>query len=149
MIRRSHAWGVVALSILTACVLPARDVDDYEGKAVSSAESAASHVGTAILAAEAVDRDALQAPIVAVILGDAEVGAVSVRDTFASIQPPDPPSDALRVELLPLLDEVAASLAELRIAARRDDHDEVVRLAAPLHELADRLESFAQEHERP
>jgi hypothetical protein len=139
---------LVLLAILAAgsCVAPARSFDAYESKAVDSAESALSQARAAILTAELTHRGRLFAPLVSVQLQEAEVGAETAASTFASVQPPDTPSDALRGELLPLLERAATLIADLRIEARRDDLAEVARGSAPLEPVADRLERFVAEH---
>jgi hypothetical protein len=145
MVRPSIAVVVAGL-ILTGCVLPARSFGDYEGKAVSSAETAISQAQTASLTGVVVRGDGLFAPNVSVVLADAETGAVTARDTFASIQPPDGASDALRTELLPLLERTADEIARLRIAARRRDLSAVVEGTAALDDLTAELERFVAEH---
>ena len=82
-------FTVAALAMAAACVAPARTFDDFEGKAVTSAESAASEARTAILTSSVAERSRLPGPTTSVIVAEAAVGASSVRDTFASIQPPD------------------------------------------------------------
>jgi hypothetical protein len=145
MVRHSIAV-VVAVLVLTGCVLPARSFDDYEGKAVSSAETAISQAQTASLTGITVRRDGLFAPNVSVLLADAETGAVTARDTFASIQPPDDASDALRAELLPLLERTADEIARLRIAARRRDLSAVAQGTGAVDDLTAELERFVTEH---
>jgi hypothetical protein len=113
---------------------------------VDTAASALSQARTAILSAEIAAGGELFAPNLSVQLQEAESGAVTSRDVFASIQPPDRASDQLRAELLPLLADVADQISQMRIAARRSDLAEAVRLVQPLSETADRLERFDERH---
>ena len=143
---RSLVLTVVALALASACVAPARTFEDFEGKAVTSAESAASEARTAILTSSVAERSRLPGPTTSVIVAEAAVGASSVRDTFASIQPPDPESDALRAELLPVLGRAADLIASMRIAARRSDEQTMAAIGADLEPVADTLERFVDDH---
>jgi hypothetical protein len=125
-------------------VSPARDFAAYRDKAVDSAASSLSQARTAILTAQLANADGLFAPNVSVQLAAAESGAITSRDVFASIQPPDAPSDRLRAVLLPLLTEVVDQIAMMRIAARRNDLRAITPLVGPLSEAADRLERFSE-----
>ena len=80
------------------------------------------------------------------IVAEAAVGATSVRDTFASIQPPDPESDALRAELLPVLEQAAGLIDSMRIAARRADARTMAAIGAELEPVAATLERFVEDH---
>ena len=80
------------------------------------------------------------------IVAEAAVGATSARDTFASIQPPDPESDALRAELLPVLGQAADLIASMRIAARRSDAQTMAAIGAELEPVATTLERFVDDH---
>jgi len=137
---------VVALATAAGCVAPARTFDDFEGKAVTSAESAASQTRTAILTSSVSERSRLPGPTASVIVAEAAAGATSVRDTFASIQPPDPESDALRAELLPVLEQAADLIASMRIAARRSDAQAMAAIGAELQPVAVNLERFVEDH---
>jgi hypothetical protein len=144
--RRARVLAVAVTLAAGACVLPARSFDAYESKAVVSAESALSKARSAILSAELAGRGRLPAPLVSVQLQEAEVGAESAASTLASVQPPDARSDALRAELLPILQHAASLIADLRIAARRGDPASLAKGSAPLAPVADRLERFVAEH---
>jgi hypothetical protein len=140
--------GVLAAILLScaACVAPARGFDAYEGKAAATASSAGSAVRTALLTVDIAGRGGLFAPNVSILVQGAEEDAVSAEGTFASIQPPDPASDRLRVELEALLAPAVDGLAQLRIAARRGDLAAMGGIARPLRGLAVELERFAREH---
>ena len=137
----------MAFALVTAaCVAPARTFDDFEGKAVTSAEAAASEARTAILTATVARQSRLPAPAASVIMAEAALTATSVRDTFASIQPPDPESDALRAQLLPILGRAADLIASMRIAARRSDPETMAAVGSDLEPVADSLERFVEDH---
>jgi hypothetical protein len=145
-VKRARLIAAAAVIAAGSCVVPARSFDAYESKAVDSAASALSQARSAILTAELAGRGRLFAPLASVQFQEAEVGADTAASTFASVQPPDASSDALRGELLPLLEEAASLIAELRIEARRGDLDRVAGGMAPLKPVADRLERFVAEH---
>jgi len=144
--RGRFVLAVAALAMAAACVAPARTFDDFEGKAVTSAESAASEARTAILTSSVAEGSRIPGPTASVIVAEAAVGATSVRDTFASIQPPDPESDALRAELLPVLGQAADLIASMRIAARRSDAQTMAAIGAELEPVATTLERFVDDH---
>jgi hypothetical protein len=136
--------------VLAACVPhpvgPARTFAKYEGKAVTTAESALSAVETARLTAEAASKGNSFGPYTASVIADSEAAATGVQGTFGSIQPPGPEADKLRSELDQLLSDAASHLTDLRVAARRGRLAELSAVAAPLAEDADRLRAFAEEH---
>ena len=144
--RGRFVLAVAALAMAAACVAPARTFDDFEGKAVTSAESAASEARTAILTSSVAEGSRIPGPTASVIVAEAAVGATSARDTFASIQPPDPESDALRAELLPVLGQAADLIASIRIAARRSDAQTMAAIGAELEPVATTLERFVDDH---
>jgi hypothetical protein len=138
---------VLALSLsLGACVAPTRTPSSYRDKAVDTADAVVSAARTVLLAAETGGEGNAFAPNVAVLIADAESDADAAESAFASIQPPDAASDRLRSELL---DDVrrAVDVIELtRIAARRAELGSLEDVAAPLHDLADRLEAFSERY---
>ena len=143
MLRRPGfgAWVVLVALAASACVAPAQSFSAYESKAVDSAESATSDAGSAILAAGLAADGRLEVATTSLILQDAEIGATSTADTFASIQPPDGASDALRAELLPRLRSAADTIGLMRIAARRDVRVTVSREDLPTM----RVEAWARD----
>lgn len=148
---RGVRWLALAAAagILAGCtriVGPVRTAEDYELKAASTAEAVLSGVRTAELVADAADRGRAFASYVAVALDDAEGEASGAAATFSSLQPPGPSSDRLRDELDELTREATDTLATLRITARRGDLDQLAAQAAPLEDLGDRLEAFAEQH---
>jgi hypothetical protein len=149
--RRALPAGILTLVAALAaagCIAPARTFEAFEHKAADTAEAAVSALRTAVLASRVAAEGGSFPPTVSIVLSEAEGEAIGARDAFVSIQPPDARSDRLRDELVRILDEAVGGLADLRIAARRAELDVLPELAAPLGDLADRLERFAREHER-
>src|SRR3954452_22257973 len=104
--RRVSAWSA-AFVVMAACtphpVGPARTEGKYEGKAVTTAESALSAVNTVRIAARTASRDHAFGPYLSVLISEQEDALSGVQGTFDSIQPPDGKSDALRDDLDELL----------------------------------------------
>jgi hypothetical protein len=138
--------AVAAILVLCSCVGPARSFDTYEGKAADTAESVASAVETARLAVEGAAGGRVFAPYLSVLLGEAEGDARGTMVIFASIQPPDARSDALRVQLLDLIDRAEAILSELRIAARGGELDRLPEIGSPLASIGGELAAFSEAH---
>src|SRR5262245_20615687 len=107
MRRRVVASMAAVLVIAPGCVAhpvgPARTFGKYEGKAVTTAESALSAVATVQLAANASSDGKATGPYMAVITSEQEDALSGVQGTFGSIQPPDERADRLRAELDQLL----------------------------------------------
>jgi hypothetical protein len=127
---------------------PARTFGKFEGKAVTTAESALSQVQTVRLAAQVARDDGAFGPFLSVLISDQEEALSAVRGTFASIQPPDARADALRADLDRLLSVALDHVADARIAARRGDLDVVAELEGPLGADAAALTGFVEEHGR-
>lgn len=146
--------GAVAVLIgaaLTACVPhpigPARTYAAYEGKAVTTAESALSAVQTARLTAQAASRHRLFGPYVGDTIGESEDKVSGLEGTFASIQPPSEQADQLRDELRDLLGDAEDHLIDLRVAARRGEIASLNDVAAPLAGDAEKLSAFVEGHQ--
>jgi type II secretory pathway pseudopilin PulG len=134
---------VLALAgIAVGCVAPARTDSTYKAKAADTADAVVSAARTALLAARVGGTERSFASTTAVVVADAEGDAASARDAFASIQPPDAQSDALRRRLLPDVERAVDLIELVRIAARRADADGLTQATVPLSALADRLERF-------
>jgi hypothetical protein len=129
-----------------ACVAPARSFSAYEGKAVATAETARSAVATARLAADLAVEGRAFAPYVAATIADAERDVRSAKGLFDSIQPPDTPSERLRVELDAMLTEAVDRITSLRIRARWTDVAALGRARGPLTDLGGRLDAFLRSH---
>jgi hypothetical protein len=147
--RRASVAGVLAIASLVltgGCIAPARTFDAYAGKAAATAESSVSALRTAVLGARVAAESRSFPPTISILVSEAEREVTWARDAFISIQPPDRASDRLRGELVPMLDTAVNGLSELRITARRADLKALPARAAPLRDLADRLEAFAMEY---
>jgi type IV pilus biogenesis protein CpaD/CtpE len=131
-----------------ACATPvptARSADDYDRKAVHTAEEVRSAVQTAVVALQAAEDGRLLDRTLDVLVTEAEDDANGAAETFLAVQPASGAhADATRAELADLLDEATGELAAARIAVRRGDaaarHDGI----EPLDELADALEAYAK-----
>lgn len=144
------ALCVVALLGLAGCtphpVGPARTFAAYEGKAVTTAESALSSVQTVRLAAVTGDRGDAFGPFLSVTISDQEDALAGVQGTFGSIQPPDPDGDALRTELDELLSTTLEHVTAVRLEARRGHLDRLGEAAQDLQADARALEHFIEAH---
>jgi hypothetical protein len=125
---------------------PARTFGKYEGKAVTTAESALSAVATAKMVSAGAVRHHLFGSYVGLSLGESEDAVAGLAGTFASIQPPDHHADALRSELADLLSDAEDHLSALRIAARRGQLAQLVDLAQPLDDDTSKLDAFVKSH---
>ena len=145
---RRAALAVLALALAAGCIAhpvgPARTLGKYQGKAVTTAESALSSVETARLAADSAPKSF--GPYTAQVVSDAEEAVAKVQGTFESIQPPGQGADALHDELSELLQTASDHVREVRVAARRGELDELAGTAEPLREDADRLRDFAERY---
>jgi hypothetical protein len=144
--------GLVVLATLLATrmvphpVGPARTFGKYNGKAVSTAESAVSNVRTVALVARARRDGNVFGPYTSVVISDAEEGVSGVQGTFDSIQPPDARADQLQKELDDLLSDAVDQVRAARVAARRSDSRALAELVAPLDAVGAELEAFTERH---
>ena len=145
-IRAAAFFALATAACVSHPVGPARTFGKYEGKAVTTAESALSAVETGHLVAVSATRHRLPGADVTATLSDAEDAVAGVSGTFASIQPPDARADSLRSELGDLLTAAEDHLAALRVAARRGQIGELAGLATPLVDDASKLDAFAEAH---
>jgi len=152
---RPRAMTKAALAVCGACSLascvahpvgPARTYSTYEGKAVTSATAAQSSVATVQLVASTAAAGKAFGPYTVVSGSEQEEGLSAVEGTFASIQPPVRRADALGDELGAILTSAIDHIAEVRIAARRGDLDDLDRVAAPLRADAAALDAFVARH---
>jgi hypothetical protein len=136
-----HLWAVVAVA--ASCVAPTRSGGAYEAKAADTAEAVVSAARTVVLTARLAADGRSFGPTVAVTVVDAESDAASARDAFASIQPPDEASDAIRRDLLTHVERAVRVIELVRIAARRHELDRLPAIARPLEPIARTLERFS------
>jgi hypothetical protein len=143
-VRCRNAVQLFAVVAVTAsCVAPARTLADYEAKAADTAAAVVSAARTVVLTARLAAAGRSFWATVAVTVADAEVDAASARDAFASIQPPDEASDAIRRRVLPVVERAVRVIELVRIAARRDELDGLPAIARPLEPIASSLERFS------
>jgi hypothetical protein len=136
--------------LLAGCVAhpvgPARDLDGYERKASTTAESALSAVQTVrLLAATAADGSATGS-YTSIAVSEQEDSLGGVRGTFMSIQPPPgPEADDLRHRLSVLLTSAFDDVGDVRIEVRRGNLDDLDVVAEPLRADADALRELMDE----
>lgn len=131
--------------LATACVSPSRTDRDYELKAGSSAKAVASSVATALLAVDAATHKKAFGPYLSVVLGGCEEDASSVQSQFDSVQPPSKAADDVRDALDEQLQDATDTLADLRIAVRRGELDQLATIAEPLHDVLKKLQDMSEE----
>lgn len=138
--------GIVLCGAAVACVAPARTSAAYEGKAVSTAETALSAVAAARLAARLAADGGAFGPYVATTIADAESDVRSAHGLFDSVQPPDAVSERLRVELDGILTQATNEITALRIRARWTDFTALANAGGALSDLTHRLEAFLRRY---
>jgi hypothetical protein len=149
-VRRGLAAGLIAIAI-TGCVThpvgPARTFETYEDKAATTAEAALSAVSTTILAAHAGTDGNAWGPYLSVLISEQEDQLAGVQGTFASIQPPDGRSDALRQQLDDILAPAVDHVTQVRITVRRGRLDDLASVAQPLDDDQLQLRAFLEAHQ--
>jgi hypothetical protein len=125
---------------------PTRDLDGYERKASTTAESALSAVQTVRLLADTAAAGRSLSAFTAVAVSEQEDSLGGVRGTFMSIQPP-PGADAtaLRARMSSLLTDAFDHVGDVRIEARRGNMDRLGEVARPLAADADALRRLMDE----
>ena len=140
---------VVALA-LAGCVPhpigPARTLHTYEGKAVTTAESAVSAIETVRLAATTASKDSAFGPYLSIVVSDAEGTIDGLQGTFGSIQPPGGAADQIFDDLDRILADCADHVRDVRVAVRRGELQSLSHTAKPLADDRKRLDRFLEEH---
>jgi hypothetical protein len=149
MMRSGMALAVTVL--VTSCVShpvgPARTYETYQDKATTTAEAALSAVSTTLLAAQAgADGDAW-GPYLSIVVSEQEDALTGVQGTFASVQPPDDRSDALRQQLNDILTPAVDHVAQVRLMVRRGRLDDLATTAQPLNDDQRQLQAFLEGHQ--
>ena len=141
-------WALVA-GVLGGCsthsVGRAPTTDDYERKARTTAEVALSAVETVRLVADTASAGDAFASYTNVSLSEQEDSLGAAQGDFESIQPPHASLDDLREQLIAILDNATAHVADVRIAARRGQLAGLDEVAAPLAADAEALRAFEDE----
>jgi hypothetical protein len=143
---------VAAMALVTAgCVShpvgPARTFETYEDKAATTAEAALSAVSTTILAAQVGSDGKAWGPYLSILVSEQEDAIAGVQGTFASVQPPDARSDALRAQLDDILQPAVDHVAQVRIMVRRGRLDDLALVAQPLDDDQRQLQAFLDNHQ--
>jgi hypothetical protein len=138
--------AVLLIGSCVSCVGPARTTSTYQGKAGHTAQAALSQLQTALLAVTASNRGNMLHAYLLVALSQAEDNFSSIQATFDSIQPPQSEvADQVRDKLDKILSDGSDGLAQLRIAARRNDTATVTATAKDLTQTADQLSAFSED----
>src|SRR3954464_6754997 len=144
-VRDATALAVLVAFTLTACVSSAPNDADFAKKAQKTVDTVDAAVGTAELGISALhDGDALD-PYLSVLFGEAEEDAGAARQSFDSVQPPGADSDEVRDQVHEVTDDAIDLLSEARIAIRREDHEAVLALDAPLAGVSERLKQLSED----
>lgn len=128
---------------LTACVGPARTQWSFDKKAKTTAEQELSAVETVRLAVDVSSKHDATTPYIAVLVADSEKIGEAVASSFDSIQPPGKKADDLRDQLDDLLTQATSTLSDVRIAARRNDVEDMTQYASALNDISSKLSDFA------
>jgi hypothetical protein len=144
---RSVALAAIWLAVTVwSCtphpVGPARTFEKYQGKAVTTAESALSVAETVRLIADAASRDRAFGPYTAISLSDQEDSVSGLEGTFSSIQPPDDAAEQLRDDLDQLLVQAVDGVSGVRIAARQGRLSDLADEADTLADVSTGLRAF-------
>lgn len=136
---RVLAVCVLALAV-SGCVGPTRTETALRKQASMSAESAVSDLQTIDVAVGTqLDGDAWWAYTDRVVT-TSEEAVGTVADTFSSRQPPEPDTDSVYDRVSTALSDASDLAADVRIAVRRHDSDELSGLRPKLGRLTRRLE---------
>ena len=139
------ATVVASALVLVACVGPARTFGVYESKAENSVEQSLSGVQTVRMAIDDAIAGDAYASSISITIQNATDSIDGAESNFASIQPPDQPSDSLRDRVLPILNDASDLAAKARIAARRTDAPTLADLRQPLEDVSSRLSALLNE----
>jgi hypothetical protein len=143
---RAVPFGLAVAVALSGCSSSSGTPTAYEKKAADAAAEVVSATRTVLFVAQAGAAGGTFAPTAAVTIEDAERDAAWARDSFAADQPPDASSDRLRAEILPELERAVDQIEKVRIEARRGGIAQLGQVAAPLQDLASRLDAFASSY---
>lgn len=144
MLVRATSIAVLLCVLLAGCVGPARVESDYRADVSNTAKTTRSAVESAALTVRAIAEGRAAAPYAARRLTEDEQEAHAALTAFGSVQPPGEEMDRLRSEVLEVVQRSSTVLAQLRIAAFRDDRQAVLTAAEPLQHLAEELTRFVQ-----
>ena len=106
-----------------------------------------SAVSTTILAAQVGAEGDAWGTYLSVLISEQEDELAGVQGTFASIQPPDGRSDALRQQLNDILQPAVDHVAQVRVLVRRGRLDDLAVAAQPLDDDQLNLRAFLDVHQ--
>jgi hypothetical protein len=142
---RDAALALLVALTLSACVSSSPNDADFAKKAQKTVETVDAAVGTTRLGISALEQKQAFDPYLSVLMSEAEEDAGAARQSFDAVQPPGASSDEVRDQVHEVTDEAIDLLSEARIAIRREDHDAVLALDAPLAGVSERLKQLSEE----
>jgi hypothetical protein len=113
--------AVAVVGLMSACVGPARNSDNYHGDASAAVKSGLSEALTARLIIDQFLDHHATGEYSDVVLTDSETALGPIQDSFGSRQPDSPSDDDVRDKVLSMLGDEQDALAHARIAVRRAD----------------------------
>ncbi|MCA1840969.1 MAG: hypothetical protein ABR507_06215 [Actinomycetota bacterium] len=137
---------MLILTVLSACAGPAFNFHAYEGKAVDTADSVLSSAHSMHMIVLGLKRGNSFDTFAESAIQDAEDGASGTISAFETIEPPGRDSIRLRSELDGLLQTASGAISDMRIAFRRGQMSEMLRLDLDLQKTADELKAFSEDH---
>ncbi|TQJ51485.1 hypothetical protein FBY26_3217 [Phycicoccus sp. SLBN-51] len=132
--------AVLSVLLQTACATPAFDRGAYLQNAKGALESATSEARTAELAASARLSDRATRAYADTVITSSEKAMGPIQTSFGGVDPASRRDDALRDTVLGMLGDTEDTLAQARIAVRRDDRPMLERARIELAELGQRLQ---------
>lgn len=145
---RVHVGVLLFLLIMSGCIAPAFNAEQYRHKASEATDQAATALALIEQAVTQAARHRLYLPPVEVAVGDASEVVEGVSGAMASVKPPDDASQELREKVLELLDRAEQAASNARIALQRGQLEEAEKAAKEAGPLADELESLSKELEK-
>ncbi|MBT2391824.1 hypothetical protein J7E87_20905 [Streptomyces sp. ISL-1] len=102
-------------------------------------------MNTARIGVQAAGEGRVTGPYLSTLLGEAETDLLDTQSSFESRQPPSTAADDVRDRLGRILNDAADALAQVRIAARRGQVQDLPTAGRDLPVVADRLDRLEKE----
>jgi hypothetical protein len=132
-----------ATLIVSGCAEPSDSYSDYQSKVQQTAIAMISAVATGQLASGQLVAGRSTGAFTDAVVTDAEKDAGSIQAALDSRQPPGSRSVALKTQVAQAVQSAVTGLADLRIAVRRDDVNDIQKARAELAKAQKQLERFA------
>jgi hypothetical protein len=134
--------GALLVLGLSGCVSTAFNSGAYHEDAKAALGSAISETRSASLAADALVHHKVSNAYGDTMISDSEDALGPIQASFGTVDPPTRAQDELRANVLELLGEAENTLAEARIAVRRNDLKRLAESRDALSAAADKLEKL-------